>query len=306
MFLHGVQDARFDEAKFREGYGMSIYWASLGRMICRRALMDAVRLAHPLVLLQAADVCTDLDKETAFRFLNRPNPYGTGHMHGIFPCHVGMQVRLIAKLDADKGMIQDTVGTIMDFEFHSQDRRRYSHCAGGDLFSPRYLPSGIWLSIDGFQGCSDWMNLMDLCRQHVPDDATAEKLARSFWFLPAEEIVVKFSSTQNYQVRRCGFRMTHANFFTSTGSQGLTLRKGTVVDCARLPEMDDDNWWLHLYVMFSRVTALGDLLLLRPPPRDVLECGPPAAIAEKVAAFQKRAEECRQGTFSKCQRRTEP
>ena len=70
--------------------------------------------------------------------------------------------------------------------------------------------------------------------------------------------------------------------------------------------MDDDNWWLHLYVMFSRVTALGDLLLLRPPPRDVLERGPPAAIAEKVAAFQKRAEECRQGTFSKCQRRTEP
>ena len=302
----GVQDARFDEAKFREGYGMSIYWASLGRMMCRRALMDAVRLAHPLVLLQAADVCSDLDKETAFRFLNRPNPYRTGHMHGIFPCHVGMQVRLIAKLDADKGMIQDTVGTIMGFEFHSQDRRRYSVCAGGDLFSPRYLPSGIWLSIDGFQGCSDWMNLMDLCRQHVPDDATAEKLARSFWFLPAEEIVVKFSSTQNYQVRRCGFRMTHANFFTSTGSQGLTLRKGTVVDCARLPEMDDDNWWLHLYVMFSRVTALGDLLLLRPPPRDVLERGPPAAIAEKVAAFQKRAEECRQGTFSKCQRRTEP
>ena len=60
-----------------------------------------------------------------------------------------------------------------------------------------------------------------------------------------------------------------------------------MVDCARLPEMDDDSWWLHLYVMFSRVTALGDLLLLRPPPRDVLERGPPAAIAEKVAAFSE-------------------
>ena len=84
--------------------------------------------------------------------------------------------------------------------------------------------------------------------------------------------------------------MTHAAFFTSTGSQGPTLRKGTVVDCARLPEMDDNNWWLQLYVMFSRVTSLDDLLLLRPPPRDVLECGPPKAIREQVSAFQSRAD----------------
>lgn len=77
------------------------------------------------------------------------------------------------------------------------------------------------------------------------------------------------------------------------------MRKGTVVDCARLPEMDDDNWWLHLYVMFSRVTSLDDLLLLRPPSREVLERGPPKAIREQVAAFQRRADECRQGTFAR-------
>eukprot|EP00435_Cladocopium_sp_Y103_P009670 s5712_g2.t1 len=131
---------------------------------------------------------------------------------------------------------------------------------------------------------------MKLCLQHVSDEAAAEKLARSFWFLPAEEIVVKFSSGDNYTVKRCGFRVAHANFFTSTGSQGLTLRKGTVVDCARLPDMDDDNWWLHLYVMLSRVTSLDDLLLLRPLPRDILERGPPTAIAKQLAKFQQRIE----------------
>eukprot|EP00435_Cladocopium_sp_Y103_P011488 s5561_g3.t1 len=197
----------------------------------------------------------------------------------------------------------------MDFEFHRVDREAYGRCGAGDLYSPRYLPSGLWLSIDGYQGCANWEGLMKLCLQHVSDEAAAEKLARSFWFLPAEEIVVKFSSAEeivvkfssgdNYTVKRCGFRVTHANFFTSTGSQGLTLRKGTVVDCARLPDMDDDNWWLHLYVMFSRVTSLDDLLLLRPPPRDILERGPPKAIAKQLAKFQQRIEECRQGVLSR-------
>lgn len=51
--------------------------------------------------------------------------------------------------------------------------------------------------------------------------------------------------------------------------------------------------------MFSRVTSLDDLLLLRPPSREVLERGPPKAIREQVAAFQRRADECRQGTFAR-------
>ena len=43
---------------------------------------------------------------------------------------------------------------------------------------------------------------------------------------------------------------------TSTASQGLTLRHGTVIDCVRDGyHMDDDTWWLHLCVMLSRVTC---------------------------------------------------
>eukprot|EP00435_Cladocopium_sp_Y103_P075807 s26_g65.t1 len=69
----GAQDPRFEEAKFREGYGMSIYWASLGRMMCRRALLDASTLGQPLVL-QAAGSCAELPKKRALQFLSRPNP----------------------------------------------------------------------------------------------------------------------------------------------------------------------------------------------------------------------------------------
>ena len=197
----GVEDPRFDEAKFCEGYGMSIYWASLGRMMCPRALLDAATLAQPLVLLQAADQCAELDKETAFRFLNRPNPYRTGHMHRIFPCHVGTQVRLIAKLDAEKGMIQDTVGTIMDLEFHSADRDAYTP-GRRNVFSALFAFWDLavcWL----YQGCSDWHDLMELDRKHVSDSA-AEKLPResnvAHW--------TTFATNDNVSPKRCRLNPT--------------------------------------------------------------------------------------------------
>ena len=295
----GQHDQRFDTPHFRRGYCMSIYWASLVRMMYRRALTDAHELDQPLVLLQAADTALGLDKAVALRFLNRPNPYQTGHMHGLFPCHAGMRIRFVAKLDAEKGMVQDTQATIIDFEFHDADRARYRQCKGGELFSPKFLPAGLWVAVDGYQGCPKSEALLKMCRSHVTDEQAAERLARSVWFLPAEETKIQLSSSEKYEVRRCGFRITHANFFTSTASQGLTLRSGTIIDCARMPEMNDENWWLHLYVMFSRVTALEDMLLLRPPPRHILELGPPATIRAKVSEFLERAERCRAGMNSR-------
>ena len=52
--------------------------------------------------------------------------------------------------------------------------------------------------------------------------------------------------------------------------------------------MNDDNWWLNFYVMFSRVTKMSDLLLLRPPPREILERGPPENVKNQLEIFEKR------------------
>ena len=52
--------------------------------------------------------------------------------------------------------------------------------------------------------------------------------------------------------------------------------------------MKDDNWWLNLYVMFSRVTQMSDLLLLRPPPREILERGPPSNVKNQLERFETR------------------
>ena len=46
--------------------------------------------------------------------------------------------------------------------------------------------------------------------------------------------------------------------------------------------MGPGDYWLNLYVMFSRVTGVEDMLILRPPSRDVLEKGPPASVREAL------------------------
>ena len=48
------------------------------------------------------------------------------------------------------------------------------------------------------------------------------------------------------------------------------------IDCARNePHANrgttDDDWWLNLNVMFSMVTRMEDMLLLRPPSRELLD-----------------------------------
>ena len=87
--------------------------------------------------------------------------------------------------------------------------------------------------------------------------------------------------------------LPHANFLTSTASQGQTIRTGVTIDCARIEPKGrlgakDSAWWLHLYVMFSRATCMDDMLILRPPPRDLLEGGPPAAVRKALERFEEK------------------
>ena len=124
-------DTRHAESRFAEGFGMGIYWESLSRMISRRAVMDARKLGVPLLLAQCADECNDMEKDVAFRFLNQLNPHNTGHMHGILPVHIGMRLRLLARFNADLGLVQETCCTVVDFELHEQDRLHYDNCPAG-------------------------------------------------------------------------------------------------------------------------------------------------------------------------------
>ena len=117
-------------------------------------------------------------------------------------------------------------------------------------------------------------------------------------FRPSEQELT-WRSSGPHVVRHSGFSLTHASYLTSTLSQGQTLRKGVTIDCARDEDagrtgMSDEQWWLHLYVMFSRATCMRNMLILRPPPREFLERGPPASLRDALREFDKRAARSRE------------
>ena len=59
----GTLDARHNDAKFRRGFGLSMYWETSSRWIVQRSRRDARELGVPLVFLQAADECNTIDKK---------------------------------------------------------------------------------------------------------------------------------------------------------------------------------------------------------------------------------------------------
>ena len=74
------------------------------------------------------------------------------------------------------------------------------------------------------------------------------------------------------------------------------MQTGVTIDCARIEpkgrqKVHDDQWWLHLCVMFSRATCLEDMLLLRPPPRELVERGSPPAVQAALESFEARIAE---------------
>ena len=196
-----------------------------------------------------------------------------------------MRVRFTGKFNAAYGLVQEQRATIVDFIFHEDDARRYRQTGPGELFRPKRMPTGLWLQVDDFVDSPSW----DSLREVVP----VEKVARGLYCMPLMESEFAWeTSSEKHTIKRFGFMLTHAHYLTTTASQGQTIRTAITIDCARIEPQgargkNEDEWWLNLYVMFSRATKMGDMLLLRPPPRELLERGPPASVRKALQRFDE-------------------
>ena len=253
-------------------------------------------------------VCVTINRDAALRLLNVPNMHNTGHIHGVLPAHVGMRVRFMVKLNSTLGLVQEQKATVVDFLFKDEDRARYNGRGPGEIFRPQYQPAGIWLQVDDFQDSPIWKEALLLDQDLTVQDAAREdanrvKNAKSLFLFAPVEAEFTWRSTETHNVKRQGFALSHANYLTSTASQGQTLRLGVTIDCARVEPApgragssdtrrgkSDDDWWLHLYVMLSRATCMADMLLLRPPPRALLERGPPPGVKKALEQFEAKIE----------------
>ena len=194
--------------------------------------------------------------------------------------------------------------------FHPADKTLYDAVGPGELFSPRHVPEGIWLQLDEFTRSPIAAELLDCMQDEPPEDNFGDPLvdeeaqvdperrrlrqARAGGIFVLRPMEVEFpwaTGGVRHQVRRTGFTLTHADYLTVSSAQGQTLRRGVTMDCGRTTGsrgMTDEQWWLNLYVMFSRVTRMEDMLLLRPPPRRLLEAGPPASVLRALRGFEQK------------------
>ena len=91
----------------------------------------------------------------------------------------------------------------------------YSSTSPGETFRPKMLPAAIALKVDDFTASP--------IADHLSESFTlAQDTANGIFFLPPAEQTFKWRSSQTHHVRRVGFHLTHANYLTSTASQGRT------------------------------------------------------------------------------------
>ena len=95
------------------------------------------------------------------------------------------------------------------------------------------------------------------------------------------------------QVIRWQFPLTHGMIRTAYSAQGLTLEGGVLVDLRRAGGLQDDDWWLAIYVMLSRARKLANLMLLgfTEQVEDLLRRGPPQRLTGITETLEARAEE---------------
>ena len=90
---------------------------------------------------------------------------------------------------------------------------------------------------------------------------------------------------------RWQFPLIHGMLRTAYAAQGLTLDGGVVVDVRRPGGLDDDDWWLAIYVMLSRARQLTNLILVGFTEQvdNLLRRGPPISLISVIAMREQSA-----------------
>ena len=97
---------------------------------------------------------------------------------------------------------------------------------------------------------------------------------------------------ESVEVLRWQFPLIHAKLRTAYAAQGLTLNGGVVVDLRRAGGLQNDDWWLAIYVMLSRARKLTNLILVgfTEQVEELLRTGPPTRLIEVTEMLEARAQ----------------
>ena len=296
------------EERFAKGHVVGIFWENIARSMVERSVRDAQELDVPLYFSQACDKiagCPSAFKGADQEHLRKhreilleTNVHNTAHLHGILPVHVGMKMRLLSRLSAADGLVNERQCTVVKIVPHEdefdQDCPMPTHFKRVHL---KYMLRGIWVSFDDFEDAPLAKEMLSYVNCAEQSDEKAEEEAKDFAgglvYVQLEQthFIMKEGNYRGIAVTRWQFPLTHAMVRTAMSAQGLTFPDGVVADLRRQGGMTDDIWWLNVYVILSRATSLKNLLLLglTNKVKELLEAGPPEYVRKKIQTLQRKA-----------------
>ena len=250
------------EERIRKGHRMAIVWEAVCRLMQYRSLKEAGEAGQVLMYTQAIDVprkgASGLDKQEYRKALQVVTMTRTGCRLGMCPLFITMRVRLTAKLAAKYKLVQDAVGEVMsvifdDREFASQLadwRSNADHIVRKRGYVRlRYMPRGVLVKFDGYEDDNGF----------GPGVVLVRPLAGQWTFVMHEDVRGK-RMKREVPMRRVNFPLAPEKERTVQSAQGMSM-DAAIMMLDRPGTMSEEDWWLHVYVMLSRVRTARQILV---------------------------------------------
>ena len=277
------------EARPWHAYDLGIAWQAVQRLLHYRALRDARQQNQLLLYAQAVETCTTqlLSQDEYRRCLQVVNMNITGNLLGYCPLFRGMRVRLTAKLCGKHNVGHDSVGTVVDVCLHERDQ--YSELEWRDpehevrhrgIACLRALPKGVLVKFDDY--LEDPLGLgvgVVLVEPHV-----------SYWQYKTNDNLSGEREQVAVSMARRQIPLVPEAVRTVQSAQGMSM-DAAMMFMGKPGNMDDDDFWMHLYVMISRVRRSEGLLAFNMPDVRFFERGPPLWITEGIDRLELMCEQ---------------
>ena len=103
-----------------------------------------------------------------------------------------------------------------------------------------------------------------------------------------------------WRVKRTQLNLIPANSLIVYGAQGESF-DSAIVDLGIPPGQGPELFWLACYVMLTRCKSLDGLLILRLPPREALQVGPPERVKVEMDRLKDLAARTKHRLFRNLQ-----
>ena len=292
------KDVRFQRKEWMDAQFVAIEWHVVCREQQERAARDAARAGKILVYVTACDRCRHrLERTEYHRALQWANATSTGKLLGLLPLFEGMRLRLTQRVSRAQNLVQDASGILRGVEFHEKEDTTWLEDSTHPAWERgyvvlEYMPRALFIAMD----------------DHVPNPKRKDEAGRLSPFAGTRlaegletGVMILTPATMDTEPLRIGndgrkvvlsrtqMGVTVEPVRTVQAAQGMSVEY-LEADCIRPSWMvSDDDYWVHLYVIFSRARRMDRMLIRNPPDKAFLERGPSKKVLRELRRLEAMA-----------------